>query len=222
MTGVERSQSRVSRALAAEEFSFTDALGGWRGLVESALPGVVFVACYLVWGGFRIPVLAAVSVVVVMVAMRLAQRTPFTQALSGSFGVALGAAWAWWSGEAGEYFAPGLWLNAAYLAAVVLSMIVRWPLVGVVVGLIRGTGTQWRTEPLAMRRVQWATGAIAAMFLARLAVQVPLYLADQVAALGTAKLAMGVPLFALTLWVVWLLVRNVGLPQEPQDQRQQP
>ena len=47
------------------------------------------------------------------------------------------------------------------------------------------------------------------MFAARLAVQMPLYFAEQPQLLGTAKLVMGLPLYAATLWVTWLLVRAV-------------
>lgn len=82
-------------------------------------------------------------------------------------------------------------------------------------GLVHGTGKQWRTEPGGMRRAQIATGVLALVFALRLLVQVPLYLADQVAALGTAKLVMGLPLFALGLWVMWLVVRNVGRRSVP-------
>ena len=110
------------RAVAGEEFSVRDSVGGTRGLVESAAPGVAFVVAYLAAGGFRIPTLVACSVVVVMVATRLIQRTPVTQALGGVFGVGLGALWAWRFGEPGEYFGPGFYINAATLAALLLSI----------------------------------------------------------------------------------------------------
>lgn len=202
----------LNSAIDAEEFSFAEAVGGWRGFAESVAPGVVFVVCFLIWGGFEVPTLASVGTVAVLVVVRLIQRTPVQQALSGVVGVGLGAIWAWRSGEASGYFLPGLWINAAYLLGTVVSMIVRWPVAGVAIGLIRGVGSAWRADPVAMRRLQQATAVLAAMFALRLAVQVPLYLADQVAALGTARLSMGVPLFALTLWTVWLMGRNAAQP----------
>ncbi|WP_062378177.1 DUF3159 domain-containing protein [Demequina pelophila] len=198
----------AGRLLGGETFSLHEAIGGWRGFLESSAPGVVFVVAYLTAGGFRIPVIAAAAVMVVMVLIRLIQRTPVTQALSGAVGVAIGAVWAWRSGDPSDYYVPGLWLNAGYLAGILVSMLVGWPIVGVVMGLIRGEGTHWRADRPLVRRYQLASAVLAAMFALRLAVQVPLYLAGAVAALGTAKLAMGLPLFALTLWGVWLLARG--------------
>ncbi len=221
MPGVEPGHNRVARTLAADEFSFADAVGGWRGLVESVMPGLVFVVTFVVWGGFRVPVIAAVSTVVVMVAARLIQRTPATQALSGSFGVALGAFWAWTAGDATEYFVPGFWISGAYGLVMLASVMVRWPAVGIVLALIRGWGRRWRNDPSAMRRLQLATAIFGASQLLKLAIQLPMYFAGATAVLGTTRLVMGVPYFALILWVVWLMVRNVELAPEPSDQRPQ-
>lgn len=214
--------SRLAQVMGGDEFSVTDAMGGWRGFFESALPGIVFVTAYLVTEGFQIPVIASVITVLVLVIVRLFQRTNIQQALTGVVGVAIGAIWAWSSGEARDYYEPGLWINAAYAAGAVVSMLVRWPLVGVVMGLIKGWGTSWRTHAPTVRRMQWGTAILAGLFLARLAVQWPLYMADAPAALGIARLAMGVPLFALTLWGVWLLVRNAAPVQERPDPLQPP
>ncbi len=206
--------------LGAERFSFADAVGGWRGLVESTLPGLVFVVVFVATGTFSAPVIAALAVVAGLVAVRLIQRTAVAQALSGVVGVVLGAVWAWRTGSASGYFVPGLWANAGYLAAAVVSILVRWPLVGIVVGIGRGWGTRWRDDRAVTRLMSVATLIVAAIFALRLAVQVPLYLADEVAALGTAKLVMGVPLFALGLWVTWLVVRSATLAPAPADPHQ--
>ncbi|MDN4482122.1 DUF3159 domain-containing protein [Demequina lignilytica] len=209
--------SAAGRLLGGDSFSMHEAIGGWRGFIESSAPGIAFVAAYVIVGGFRVPVIAAVAVMAVLVVARVIQRTPPTQALSGAIGVAIGAIWAWRSGDASGYFVPGLWLNAAYLAGILLSMAVGWPVVGIVMGLLRGEGTRWRANPAERRRFQLASAVLAAMFALRLAVQVPLLLADQTAVLGTVKLAMGVPLFALTLWGVWLLARDAGPAPATQD-----
>lgn len=202
---------RGVRVVLAEDFSFADAIGGVRGLAESVAPGLVFVVVYLLTYELVPALVSALGVALLAVVIRLVQRTPITQAASGIIGVAIGVVWAWRTGEASDYFVYGLWTNGAYLVACLVSILVGWPLVGVVVGLLKGTGTSWRKDPAAVRdrqRYRWATWLWVAMFGARLAVQVPAYLADDVAWLGTARLAMGVPLWALTLWLTWLLVQG--------------
>ena len=215
---MSEAESRASRLLGGETFSFADAIGGWRGLVESALPGLVYVSVFLFTEDWQVPTLCAVVTVVIMVIVRLFQRSPITQALSGLVGVAIGAVWAWRSGSAKDFYAPGLLITVAYLAGVLISMAVRWPIAGIVMGLVHGTGSAWRSNPAEAKRAQWGSAVLAGMFALKLAVQVPLYLAGNVAVLGTVKLVMGTPLYALTLWVVWLIVRNVGRRSELQDQ----
>ena len=51
----------------------------------------------------------------------------------------------------------------------------------------------------------------------RLAVQVPLYLADLPDALAATKLLMGVPLYLGLLWATWMLVRTAWHPAEDDD-----
>jgi hypothetical protein len=202
---------RGVRVLAGEEFSLASALGGVRGLVESVLPGLVFVVVYLTVRQLVPALIASGGVAALAVLVRLVQRTPATQAFSGVVGVGVGVLWASRTGEAQDFFAWGLWVNGAWLAATAVSVLVGWPVVGVVVSLLRGEDMSWRRDPGASvlrRRYAWATWLWAGMFAARLAVQLPLYLQgeDSVGWLGTARLAMGVPLFALVLWVTWLLV----------------
>ena len=215
---------RGLRAVTGEDFSFADAIGGVRGLVESTLPGLVFVVVFVATRELTPALVASVVVALAAVVVRLVQRTPVTQAFSGVLGIAVGVAWAWWSGRAQDFFAGGLLANAGYLLAMVVSVAARWPAVGVVVALLRGEDSAWRTDPARSherRRFVWATWVMAAVFALRLAVQVPLYLAGEsaVAALGTAKLAMGLPLFAVGLWVTWLLVGSraarADLPDPP-------
>lgn len=207
-------EGRVGAILSSDEFSFQDAVGGWRGFFESVAPGIVFVVLFLTEGGMKVPVIAAVITMVILVIVRLIQRSSIQQALAGSVGVAIGAIWAWRTGDATDYFTPGLWINGIYAVGVIVSMLVKWPAVGIVMGALNGDWKGWRSDPALMRVYQRATAVVAGLFLLRLAVQVPLALADQTAALGTARLAMGVPLFALTLWVVWLMVRNATPRQE--------
>jgi len=218
---------RGMRALAGEDFSFADAIGGVRGLVESTVPGLVFVVVYLLTRGLTSALVAASAVAVLAVVLRLVQRTPVTQAFSGLLGVGVGVLWAWWTGRAEDYFVGGLILNAAWFIGIVVSLVARWPAVGVVVSLVRAQDMAWRTDPdldHLRRRYVWASWLWVVMFGLRLAVQLPLYLrgAEAVGWLGTAKLVMSVPLFALTLWVTWLLVGSRAALADRPDQRPTP
>ncbi len=226
LTQPEEGGARGMRVITADQFSLSEAVGGVRGLIESVAPGLLFVVVYLVSGQQLTPALvAAGGAAVVAVLARLVQRTPATQAFSGLLGVAIGVVWAWRSGQAEDYFLVGILTNVAYLVGFLGSVVAGWPVVGVVVGLLSSDGPlgggawskvgAWRSDRALRRRYTWATWAWAGMFAARLAVQVPLYLAGQVAWLGTAKLAMGVPLTALVLWFSWLLVRGSGSAPTP-------
>ncbi len=217
---------RGLRAALGDDFSFVDAIGGVRGLVESTTPGLVFVVVYVATRQLTPALITASVAALVAVVVRLVQRTPVTQALSGVIGVGIGVVWAALTGKAEDYYLWGVLVNVAYGAAFGISVLVRWPLVGVLVALMRNEGMDWRTDPAKdheRRRFVWATWLWTAMFALRLAVQLPLYLSGQVGALGTAKLAMGAPLFAVVLWLTWLLVASPGARAERRDQpRHQP
>ncbi|MBD5787675.1 DUF3159 domain-containing protein [Cellulosimicrobium terreum] len=131
------------RALVGEQFSIAEAVGGVRGMVESVAPGLVFVVVFVASRDLRAALVSAIAVALVAVTVRLVQRTPVTQAVGGVLGVLIGVVWAWRSGDAEDYFAWGLWTNAVYLVVLLVSLLVRWPLVGVVVEAFRsGFGGQ--------------------------------------------------------------------------------
>ena len=204
--------------MLGENFSVEDAIGGKRGLAESVVPGLVFVIVFLASSSLAGALISSVAVALGAVALRLAQRGQPTQSLSGIVGIAISAIWAWRSGQAENFYAWSLWTNGAYLVACVVSIAVRWPLVGIVVGLVRDQSTAWRSDRALVRLFQWATWLWAAMFAIRLSVKLPLYFQADVGWLGATHLALGVPLWALTLWLTWLLVRNaraVPVAQRP-------
>lgn len=209
-------------AIAAEEFDVMTAIGGWRGVIESVTPTIVFLVLYAVMGEINLPAIIAVVSAVVFIGIRAIQRIPIAPALGGLFAIALSAFIAWRTGEASDFFAWGLLTNVAYLAGLLISIAVRWPAMGLLIGFLRGDATGWREDPsqeLTRRRYTVVTWMWAGLFAARLLVQAPLYFLDATGPLGIAKLAMGVPLFALVAWFSWLLVR--GLPPVPETESAQ-
>lgn len=183
------------------------AVGGWRGLAETVLPGLVFLVVLLVGGALGPALTASLGAAAVFTVLRLLQRQSLVQALSGFVGVAVCALFARATGEALDYYVPGFWINAAWFLGLGVSLAVGWPLLGVFYGFVRGEGTEWRAVPVRRRAYRVATLMLMAMFAARLLVQVPLYLAENLTGLGVARIGMGVPLYALTLWLAWLVSR---------------
>lgn len=223
-------------AIDAERFDVASAVGGWRGVMESTAPTLVFVVVMAVRPSALVTALAAsLAVSGAALAARLAQRQGLTQVLGGAVLALASAAWAWRSGEASNFYATGLLINAVWLAGCLLSLAVGRPLVGILMGLWRAAAggsarpdggadadDAVQSEDAAARaaehrRHRAATAVLAAMFALRLAVEAPLYLAGAagVGALGIARLVLGLPLFALTAWFIWLLVRDPARPARP-------
>jgi hypothetical protein len=193
-----------------------EAVGGPLGLLETSLPAVAFVMTYVASGSdTNVSAGVALGLTVILAAVRLARRESPRAALSGLVGVAFAAFVATRSGRAENFFLPGLLANAAYASAFLISLAVRRPLVAFIVTKLDGEGDGWREDPERLRAFTRATWLWAGLFLARLLVQLPLYLAGAVVALGIARTAMGLPLFALGLWLTWRLVHR---PRDPAPQ----
>lgn len=192
--------------------NLTEAMGGPLGMAETALPAAVFAIVYAVGGtGINPAAIAAVGVALVLALARLVRRQSPRHALTGLVGVAFAAFIAAKSGRAENFFLPGLLANAAYASAFLISIAVRRPLVGELVSRMDGEGQGWRQDPERFRTFARASWMWAGVFLLRLLVQLPLYLAGAVLALGVAKTAMGLPLFALALWVTWRTTRRTPI-----------
>jgi hypothetical protein len=186
-----------------------EAIGGPLGMAETSAPAIAFVVAYTASGSnTNTAAIVAVGLALLLAVLRLVRRESPRHALSGLVGVAFAAFVATRSGKAENFFLPGLLANAAYASAFLISLAVRWPLVGVLVTKFDGEEAGWREDPLRMRAFALASWMWAGLFLLRLLVQLPLYLGGAVVALGVAKTAMGLPLFALGLWLSWLLVRQ--------------
>ena len=98
-------------------------------------------------------------------------------ALAGLGGLALSAYVVSRTGNASDFFLPGLLANAAYASAYLISILVRWPLLGIIVAALQGKGMEWRRDPEAVRRYSRASWIWVGLFTLRLAVQLPLYFA---------------------------------------------
>jgi hypothetical protein len=188
-----------------------EALGGAHGLADSTLPGLAFVGAYTISGqNLEASIWSAMVAAAALTAVRLARRETLQFAFAGLFGVAIAAFISSRTGRAEDFFLPGLLFNAAYAAGYAISIWIRWPLIGVIAGPLVGEGMEWRKDAERVKVYAKASWIWVGVFLLRLAVQLPLYLAGAVVALGIARAAMGVPVFAVAIWLTYLVLRQGG------------
>jgi hypothetical protein len=196
---------------AAVRAQLTKALGGVRGMLEAAVPTIAFTGTYVAAENIRLAVAAGIGAAVVLLVVRIAQRSSPQFVLNSLVGIAIAAFFALRSGKAEDAFLPGIILNAGYAAAMIFSIAVRWPVVGFIIGSVTGDPTAWRRDPGIVKLCSRLTWLLVLPCAARVAVQYPIYLADgdQSGLLGTAKIVMGWPLQVAALAaMVWLLARG--------------
>jgi hypothetical protein len=185
------------------------ALGGVRGMIEGAVPTVTFTIAWLSSRELRLSLAISVGLAALLVVIRLAQRQTVQFVFNSLVGIGIGALFAMRSGEAKDVFLPGILYNGAYGAAMLISILVGWPLVGFLLGTVTGDPTGWHADKPIVRLCTQLTWVLAAPCFLRVLVQYPLYAADQLGWLATAKIAMGWPLQVAALAIMaFLLGRN--------------
>ncbi|GGF40996.1 DUF3159 domain-containing protein [Williamsia phyllosphaerae] len=188
-------------------------MGGIAGLIYSTVPIVVFVTVNSIFD-LTPAIVAAVAVAVVVLAFRLVRREPIQPAVSGLFGVAICVFIAHRTGDAKGFFLFGIWTSLLYAGVFVVSIVVRWPLVGVIWNVVNANGTAWRKHRRTLIAYDIATAIWAALFGVRYLVQSFLYDSDQTGLLAAARIGMGWPLTALAALATVLLVRRAERIEE--------
>jgi hypothetical protein len=201
-------------------------LGGVRGLIESSIPVLVFVilnvvlsasftglekkhALYWAIGG---SVASAVGIGV----YRLMRKEPIRHAVNGIFGIAVGAYLAYRSGNARDFYLPGILLTFGEVVLCLISVVVRKPLIGYVWGVLANGGKHdWLQNKKLLGTFQWVTLVWAGSLFIRAGVQFWLYLADEANAIGIVRIVISWPIYAATfLFTIWA-VRRVTPSNRP-------
>lgn len=195
-----------------------DQLGGVRGLIESSLPVTVFVIVNLIWD-LKPAIYVAVAFAVLVAVFRFSRKQPIRHAINGIFGIALGAWLALRSGEARDFYLPGIFISLGYAVAMLISVALRQPIVGWIWSVVMARGSShWRTQPRLLKTFGWLTILWAAIYLIKVAVQGALYAANLEHALGVARVVMGFPPYAMLLLLTMWAVRRVTRDQQPVTQ----
>lgn len=188
--------------------SLLASLGGWWGVVEAVVPTLVYIVGFTLSKNVVFSAIFAGTCSLVFIVRRLILKKTYMTAVAGAVSVLIAVMLPLRSGgQASDYFVLGLLTNLAYLVAIVLSIVIRFPIIGVLVSGFTSRGFGWRKEKALLRRFDAATLLWVGLFGGRLLVEVPLYWANQLELLGVVKIIMGVPLYAITLWLTWLVIR---------------
>lgn len=189
-------------------------LGGRKGAIDASLPPLAFVVGWLAagssiaWGSA-----AAIATAVVVGVIRLTRGDRARAVVVSLAAVIVAALIALHTGRAQDFFLIQVLSNVASALLWATSVVVRWPLLGVVVGLLLGQKTRWRKDPDLLRAYSRASLVWSLQYVLRVVVYLPLWWAGELVALGVARTAMTWPLQALTIAVSgWVLYRT--LPKE--------
>jgi len=147
--------------------------------------------------------------------IRALRHEPLRQAAMGLVGLAIAAALARFTGEAKNYFLPGILLNACYALLAVGSIVVRRPALGYVAAMLDKGYGHWQTDPPLRRAATIATAMWAVVFGLRAIIQGYLYVHGHVHWLAPVRLGMGLPLWALAVAGTFFVLEGHHQPVEP-------
>ncbi len=209
------------------------ALGGRRGMVEAAVPTILFTATWLTVRDLRTALVVSVAAALVLLAVRLVQRSTVQFVVNALFGIGIGWLFVAMSARGGAsedeqalaYFLPGILYNGGYSVVMAFTCLIGWPLVGFMVGSVTGDPTAWHSDRQIVRLCSRLTWLLVLPCVVRAAIQAPIYLSGRsgaidtdtaVALLGVLKIGLGWPLQLAALGaMVWLLARNSTPIREP-------
>lgn len=224
--GLEKPVASLETVESVVRGQLSKALGGRRGMLEAALPTVLFTVLWLSTRELQLALLISVAAAVVLLAVRLVQHSTVQFVLNALFGIGIGWVFVRIAASRGgsedeqalAYFLPGILYNSGYTVVLALTCLVGWPLVGFMVGSVTGDPTAWHDDKQIVRLCTLLTWLLVLPCLVRVLVQAPLWFAGQsgavdadtaVAVLGVLKIGLGWPLQLAALGaMVWLLGRN--------------
>ncbi|MDG9717589.1 DUF3159 domain-containing protein [Streptomyces sp. DH24] len=198
---------------AVTEAALFEAFGGVRGMVETVLPGLLFVTIYTVNKDLHLSAIAALALSLVLVVVRLAMKGTVKHAFSGVFGVAFGVVFAMMTGNAKDFYLPGMLYTLGLGLAYIVTTLCGVPLIGLILGPVFKENLSWRTRnPGRKKAYAKASYAWGAILLAKCAILFPLYWWADTTQLGWVLVALKIPPFLLAVWLTWVFLAKAPAP----------
>ncbi|MFB7247404.1 DUF3159 domain-containing protein [Streptomyces populi] len=209
----EDAQDAQDDARAVTEAALFEAFGGVRGMVETVVPGLLFVTIFTINKDLHWSAIAALAVSLLLVVVRLVRRDTVKHAFSGVFGVAFGVVFAMMTGNAKDFYLPGMLYTLGLAVAYIVTTLAGVPLIGLMLGPVFKENLSWRTRnpgrKKAYAKASWAWGLI---LLAKCAVLFPLYWWGDTTQFGWVLIALKIPPFLLAVWLTWVFLAKAPPP----------
>ncbi|MGF6945613.1 DUF3159 domain-containing protein [Streptomyces auratus] len=195
------------------EAALFEAFGGVRGMVETVVPGLLFVTIFTINKDLHVSAIAALAVSLVLAAVRLVRKDTVKHAFSGVFGVAFGVVFAMMTGNAKDFYLPGMLYTLGLAVAYLVTTLAGVPLIGLMLGPVFKENLSWRTRnpgrKTAYAKASWAWGLI---LLAKCAILFPLYWWADTTQLGWILIALKIPPFLLAVYLTWIFLAKAPPP----------
>ncbi len=222
----EHPKATVETVEAVVRAQLAKALGGRRGMLEAAVPTILFTVLWLTTRELTVALGVSVAAAVVLLVVRLVQRSTVQFVVNALFGIGIGWLFVRLAASRGgsedeqalAYFLPGILYNTGYTAVLAFTCLIGWPIVGFMVGSVTGDPTAWHEDKQVVRLCAILTWLLTLPCLLRVLAQGPIWLAGNsgamdadtaVAVLGVLKIAMGWPLQLSALAAMaWVLSRD--------------
>ena len=211
MTSLDKptEDTQADDARAVTEAALFEAFGGVRGMVETVLPGLLFVTIFTINKDLHWSAIAALAVSLLLVVVRLVMRDTVKHAFSGVFGVVF----AMMTGNAKDFYLPGMLYTLGLALAYIVTTLCGVPLLGLILGPVFKENLSWRTRnpgrKKAYAKASWAWGLI---LLAKCAILFPLYWWANTAQLGWVLVTLKIPPFLLAVWLTWVFLAKAPAP----------
>ncbi|HEX9775315.1 MAG TPA: DUF3159 domain-containing protein [Actinomycetota bacterium] len=185
------------------------AIGGKQGMIDSAGPAVVFATANAVLD-LNAAAVAAGAYGVGAAIYRAARKEDVKRAFVGLIGLGIALFLALRSGNAADYFWPGVIGGFLSGTLALLTVAVKQPMSSLLAQTVEDRPPAYFTQPSVVRAHGWVTTGWALWFVAKSGVRLWLIKAGQTELLGASAIALGAPATALFAFLTVLYLRRVG------------